>query len=474
MDFQTVHIRINDAATGQPTPVRLRVGTGDRYFPPLGRPEVIPDDVGASVGGSLCLGDRNYAYIDGSCETRLPVGPLQVEISKGPEYAPVAETVELRAGQLSLRLGIERRFDMATEGWYAGDTHARFLTPHGAVLEGAAEGLHIVNLLASEARPPDLLYFSGQEPALERFGCMVVANTLNDGGDLGRLSLLNCHRMVFPLTLPAAGFERYALADWCQQCHRKGGLAIWPRFPAAPGEAIANLILGQVDAVEWTAAEPFGSKGLPEWYRLLNLGFRVPLVGGSGKDSNAVPLGSVRTYAYLGAKRGLHYGHWIKAVQNGHSFVTRGPLLRLRAGGLVPGQTVGDDGATAVREIPVLLEAFGVAAFERAELVRDGTVVAAATPDTNNVARLSVNIDPATSGWLAAKCWSADGLVAHTSPIYLAGGQRTRDPAVAESLFRQLEWLASFAEGCATDAEQQRHLAEIAARARSELERRVR
>ena len=473
MDWQIVHIRINDAATGQPTPVRLRLGSDHRYFPPLGRPDVIPVEWGESVGGCLQIGNRSYSYIDGSCEARLPAGQLHVEISKGPEFAPVHETVELLPGQLSLRLGITRRFDLAAEGWYAGDTHAQFLTPHAAALEGAAEGLQTVNLLASAAYLPDLLHFSGQVPALESHGSTVVTNTLNDGGDLGRLSLLNCHRIVFPLTLDAAGFERYTLADWSQQCHRKGGLAVWPRFPAEPGEAIANLLLGAIDAVEWTAPDPFAVAGLPEWYRLLNLGFRVPLVGGSGKGSNAIPLGAARTCAYLGAKREFNYGRWIDAIRSGQTFVTRGPLLRLTVNGLGPGADVADDSAANQTPIAAQVEAFAVEPFERVELVRDGEIVADAMPDADNVARISANVAPGISGWLAARCWSADGLSAHTSPIYLGGAKPTANPALAKPLFQQLDWLTSFAEDHAADAAQERHLLEIAARARGELEKRL-
>ena len=36
--LQTVHVRVNDAATGQPTPVRIRFeGPGGEYFAPFGR-----------------------------------------------------------------------------------------------------------------------------------------------------------------------------------------------------------------------------------------------------------------------------------------------------------------------------------------------------------------------------------------------------------------------------------------------------
>jgi hypothetical protein len=486
MDYHIVHIRINDAATGQPTPVRLRLGQDSRYFPPLGRPDVIPVAWGESVGGSLRLGGRAYAYVDGACEARLPAGPLQVEIMKGPEYAWQVERVELLPGQLALRFNTERQIDWTKDGWYSGDTHAQFLTPTAAALEGGAEGLHIVNMLASEAYLPDLLEFSGQEPAHTAQGCSVAVNTLNEGGDLGRLALLSCHRVVFPLTLEAIGFERYTLADWCGQCHRKGGLVVWPHFPNQPGEAIADLLLGEIDAVEWTGAEPFGSTGLPEWYRLLNLGFRIPLVGGSGKGSNAVPLGAVRTYAQLQAPGHAHQqaneeaprltgsrgtakeliARWIEAIRAGRTFVTRSPLLRLTVNGKGPGSSLDAGGG----ELTVEAEAVSVTPFERMELVRDGEVLGTSPCDSSGRATLSDTIANGAAGWLAVRCWSADGLSAHSSPIYLSGSKRSRDSALATPLLQRLDWLQAFAEDFAADAEQQKHLLEIATKARTTLE----
>src|SRR6266849_3346328 len=87
--LQTVHVRINDAATGQPTPVRVHFCTPDgKYFAPLGRAAEFALGDHEDVGGNLLLGDKPYAYIDGTCEIRLPAGPILMEIHKGPEYTP--------------------------------------------------------------------------------------------------------------------------------------------------------------------------------------------------------------------------------------------------------------------------------------------------------------------------------------------------------------------------------------------------
>src|SRR5262249_16535359 len=125
--MQTVHVRVNDAATGQPTPVRIRfTGPDGTYHAPLGRLTDFPTGSNEDVGGNLLHGDRKYAYIDGTCEIRLPPGPTLIEVSKGPEYRPLREEIALRAGQLAVRLGVQRWRDLRREGWYAGDTRAHF------------------------------------------------------------------------------------------------------------------------------------------------------------------------------------------------------------------------------------------------------------------------------------------------------------------------------------------------------------
>src|SRR5205085_758039 len=81
--LQTVHVRVNDAATGQPTPVRIRfTDASGCYYPPFGR---LPEShIGlVECEGSVLIDGRAYAYIDGTCEINLPPGPIRVEVHKG-------------------------------------------------------------------------------------------------------------------------------------------------------------------------------------------------------------------------------------------------------------------------------------------------------------------------------------------------------------------------------------------------------
>lgn len=439
----TVHVRVNDAATGKPAPVRIRfTGPDGTVYTPFGRLSEFSTQPGEDVGGSVRLGNQTFAYIDGSCEVRLPSGPVRVEAYKGPEYLPLDEQVVLGPGKISLRLNMKRWCDLRTEDWYAGDGRAHELTPHAALLEGAAEGLAIVHLLARErppsaGRPPacnNLLAFSGSKPALSSPECIVAVNTLNAHPNLGTVALLNSHRVVFPLRFGAPdGLDNWSVADWCDQCHRKSGLVVWPDLPrlspeCPQGEALAALLLGKIDAFEISRLPSSEPDTLRHWYRLLDCGLRVPLVGSSGKESNAEVLGSVRTYARLPRGQDFDLAAWIEAVRTGRTFITNGPLLSLTVEGHKPGTVFETMPGTTVR---LRAEARSNVPFERLELLAGGTggggggdipttpsLVAAQQANGDRASCVvEVSYPAAASTWIAARCQGT--AFAHTSPVYL-------------------------------------------------------
>jgi hypothetical protein len=454
--LQTVHVRVNDAATGQPTPVRIRFNdpTGT-YFAPLGRLTSFALSLENDVGGNLRLWDKEYAYIDGTCEIRLPPGPLHVEIHKGPEYEPVDTDFQLAPGKLALRFDIRRLTDSRTEGWYSGDTHCYWLSPRAALLEGAAEGLDVVNVLAEQLYDtiPNILEFSGQEPALQGMDCVVVVGTRNSHPTLGDVLLLNTHRIVFPLTFGGPdGFDDWTLADWCSQCHRKGGLVIGDELLIAHepkrGELLADVLLGAVDALQLTEPEHAGTlplSALADWTRLLNAGFRIPLVAGSGKASNTVVLGDRRTYAHLRPGEPFSYRSWIEAIRAGRTFVSNGPLLLFTANGKEPGETL--HLGHVDEPLYCRLELRGPAVCHL-EIIANGRTVL-----TGDSPLLEGTLSAEHGGWLTARCWVRPEDVgkmvpnAQTSPIYarVAGQQPPCPPEVLSEfrghLDKMLNWI---------------------------------
>jgi hypothetical protein len=447
---------VNDE-TGEPTPVRLRLAARDgTYLPPFGRLADFPTGLGEEVGGQVQVGKQKFAYIDGTCEVALPEDTITVDVSKGPEYRPLHQQLTLGEGQLTIRLDLERWADLRPQGWYAGDVWSHCLSPQAALLEGAAEGLAVVNLLAMQLetgetnplRHPALgaiLEFSGQKPAVEGAGCAVVVNTLNLGGPLDRLILLNCHRAVYPLSIGPV--IDWALADWCDQCHRKAGLVLWPHAqafryhadgPPSGGEALADLVLGKIDGLAVDKLGNYPLLPIDHWYPLLNSGFRVPITGGSAKLSNRTVLGSVRTYAQLKPDEAFSYTAWIEAIRAGRTFVTNGPLVTFTVDGQGPGAVLSLP--TDRKKIHVRAEARSLTPFERLEIVHNGEALAAAEASGSpTTATLEGDLELPATGWLAARCresvHSLTGTIqpssAHTSPIYV---EREGEPFRADMI----------------------------------------
>ena len=419
-----VHLRFNDGATKRPIPVRLRItGPTGGTFVPLGRMPIFPCGRGEELGGHVRLGGENFTVIDGACEVPLPAGvPLRIRASHGPEYDLLDRTVTLTTGQMALRFELDRWPGAEWDGWLRCDSRAHFLSPHAAALDGAAEGLDVVNVLARASSVlardgntypvfSNIAEFSGRSPALQAHGCEVYVNTLNKHPMLGALGLLNSHRIVYPLAFGGSdGPDDWSLCDWADQCHRKNGSVTWvdafrPEAGLMGGEALAAAILGKIDAIEFDPA-PRTQSFLPWLYRLWNAGFRIPLVGGSGKESNRTALGAMRTYALpMPEKPG-----WIEAVRAGRTFITNGPLLSLAF----------DAGSVTAR-------ADSRVGFEKLEVIADGRVLAT-SPAVSGRAEITCSI-PSEVGWIAARCiggapsalYPGGPVFAHTSPMAIAG-----------------------------------------------------
>jgi hypothetical protein len=472
----SVHVRVNDAATGKPTPARLRfLDRAGNYHAPLGRLAQFATASGEDVGGSVRLGPARFAYIDGTCEVRLPAGPITVEAFKGPEFLPLRREITLGPGQISLRLEVEAWTDLRAEGWYSGDTRCHELPPHAALLEGQAEDLDFVHLLARErpaveGRPAaytNLLAFSGTQAAMEGPGCAVVVNTLNVHPVLGSVALLNCHRAVFPLRFGGPdGEDDWSVADWCDQCRRKSGLVVWPDLPRLSpehpqGEALAAVLLGKVDAFEVSSFGDAEPAVLGHWYRLLECGCRLPLVGGSGKDSNTVALGAVRTYARLPEEQDPGVETWIEAVRAGRTFVTNGPLLGLTVEGEGPGALLRSP--PQGRTVQLRATARSPGAFDQLEVLAGGIVVAGKpTSGNRREAVVETEVEVKEPTWIAARCWAKDPggdgqcAYAHSSPVFVeVEGQEPRADAAAAGellalLQRTREWVVQEAR-CPTE-----------------------
>ena len=475
-----IHGKVTDAATGKPTPVRLAFYSRDgRYIPPYGHRTEVDAGTFKDWGADLKLGDNSYAYVDGTFQIELPVGEVYVEITKGFEYAPRRQQLNIQAGQRQLNLDIARTLDFRSTGWITADTHVHFLSPSTAVLEGQAEGLNIINLLATQWGE---LFTNVGDLAVDTLTSgdgetVVWMGTENRQHILGHMAVLG--KAVFPM---AAGGPRESyhgdpvwdtLADWADAGRKQGGLAVSVHFPYPAGEQAADVVLGKIDAVEMF---PDSGLRLQHWYRALNCGYRLPVVGGTDKMGAGTPVGGSRTYAYMRGEP-LNSANWAKAVRAGNTFMTTGPLLLFQADGRAPGEDIrlGHGGGT----IEVVAHAQSVTPIHRVDVMWNGRVAASHEHrEGTREITLKEHIRVTGPGWLAARCTSKlrPRLTAHTSPVYVqVPGRDTLSETAATYMLTQIEAAQIWVETLATrpDPERFERVRKVFTDARAMLHRRL-
>src|SRR6266581_519031 len=341
-----VRTAVVDDETGQPVPCRVHFRSPDGIpYQPHGHHSRVNANMGTwhlDVGGDLRLGSISYAYIDGTCQGWLPRGEVLVDVARGFEYEPLRTRVTIAPGQQELTLRLKRWCNMNAQRWFSGDTHVHFLSTHGSHTEASGEDLNVVNLLLSQWGH---LFTNTEEftggPSVSQDGRTIVyASQENRQHMLGHLTLLGLKKPVMPWCSDGpseaemGGTLEVTMSDWADRCHAQGGTVILPHLPNPNGEPAAMLATGRVDAVEFLrhGAEHPGLSGMynhVEYYRYLNGGYRLPLVGGTDKMSSDVPVGLYRTYVFIPPEQDFTYETWCANLAAGRTFMSGGPIISL-------------------------------------------------------------------------------------------------------------------------------------------------
>ena len=464
---------------GNPAAVRIHLhGKNGEYLPPLGNhrrvnPYWFEDNYGEFVN-SL----NQYAYIHGHCEVEVPLGEVFVEISRGYEIKPIRTSIEVGTETDEFTFKLEKVLDWRERGWVTADTHVHFLSPQTALLEGAAEGVNVVNLLASQWGEmfSNVSDFDGRSTlGAKDFGgdgeFLVRVGTENRMQVLGHISLLGYSgAMIHPLCSGGPSESAIgdaldvSMAEWAQRCIEQNGLVVLPHAPSPQAERAADIVLGLVHAIEMMTFNPFDGQitpyGLLDWYRYLNLGYQTPVVGGSDKMNAASLLGGIRTYAHLGA-RDFTYENWMDAVKAGNTFVTVGPLLELQVEGQAPGSTLELPAGGGTVNVSWRVESAAMP-LQKVEVVLGGFAVAEQTLDGALSSTGSEDIRISESTWIALRVRGSHAgnkgdIAAHSSCVQIpVDGKRPfrRDDAIA--VLEQIEGALAFVDTLAPRPEAQR------------------
>jgi hypothetical protein len=433
-----VHVSVVDDTTGRPVPCRVHFCSAAGVpYQPHGHHNHVAQNLGSwhyDVGGDVRLGQRSYAYIDGTCQGWLPRGDVVVDVARGFEYEPRRQTVRIEPGQRDLTLRIRRVADMASEGWWSGDSHVHFLSTPGAQLEQKGEDLRVVNLLQSQwgALFTNTEDFSGRPSIVDGGSFITYVGQENRQHMLGHALLWGLKEPVMPWCSDGpdeaelGGALDATLSDWADRAHAQGGTVVSAHFPNPNGEPAVLVATGRADAVEMLT---HSDDAIVEYYRYLNSGYRLPLVGGTDKMSGGVPVGLYRTYARLDEE--FSYEAWCRAVRSGRTFLSGGPLVMLSVDGREPGDTVELSGPGTVSIHAAVRSIFPLGSIE---IVRNGEVVARAEANGGRQAEISEELRIDGNSWIACRAFGVDNhldewgrlVFAHTSPVYVAcGGEWT-------------------------------------------------
>jgi TolB protein len=420
---------------------------------------------------SVVTGDY-YFQTESPFSVELPVGTATIEAIKGFEYYPAKQIVSIRQrATTTATLRLKRMIKLA--GWYSGDNHMHMdyggtfrMTPASLVTEMEAEDLNVVNAFPTnnQTRLQDMQYFIGKPDPHFRANRLLYFNEEYRPSFAGHLDLENLKKLFFPVydgypgTPYAANYPSNAQVE--DSIHSQGGFVGYAHPYLIPRgedpsqvdyggarEFPADVALGKLDFYDvmsvWT--DDFVAQGV--WYRLLNLGFRVPISAGSDVMTTywrAPTVGSTRVYVHSGPK--LSYADYMNAMLKGHGFVTNGPLLIFTVNGKEPGDEL--DLPSGGGPLNVRAEASSIVPMDQIDIIENGKVVYTQKASNRNHIQLSTSIPVEASAWVAVRVTGParqhllmDRYVyAHSDPVYVrVAGTELRSTEDAQYFIRWMD-----------------------------------
>lgn len=463
-------IVVRDAETNQATPCRINVvgPDGNFYQPPAN--DLTPY---ALTGQWPRAGRGNredkapiryygrFFYSRGESTVEVPPGPVRVEVWKGLEYCPRTVAVDARAGnEQMVEIDLSPPTAMDQLGYWSGDVHLHLRR------SSDADDQRIFDLLDAE----DIGYgavLAFNEPAGPYAGFMEsMATAQSRGLGIGSIRSRGKRQIVSGQEYRSSTYGHLNLYlrddlvltgvranadDWPlygeigRQTQLAGGYACYAHGGYA--QAIyADLVRGNINAVELLQFGVYRGIGLADWYRVLNAGFRLPCTGSSDYPA-CRKLGDCLTYVFH--EGSPTFPQWLRAAAEGRSFVTTGPLVLLEVGDRRPGDIVRlekDDTARLVARVRVRCE---VAPVTHVQLIVGGRVAHQWQPSAEDARQhwleFEAPVEAAASSWVAARAFSKSPLgepdaEAHTNPIYIyRDGKAPFDTAAVDALIERID-----------------------------------
>lgn len=432
-------------ASGKPVPTRVSVqGSDDRAHAPPAAWMHADDGFDRAKAGT----EAHYFHCASPCSLDVPAGATQVTVQHGFANALWRKCIDVAAGR-------DKTVDVALAAqplppefgdWISADLHVHMNygghyrnTPEHLAWQAQSEDLDLVeNLIVNkEERIPDIAWFG--KPGIDTRPRISHAQEFHTSfwGHLGLLNLRDHY-----ITPDFSAYRHTALGSpWphngviADLAHAQQGLVGYvhpfdttpdPVNDASLTNALpADVAHGKVDYMEVVGFSDHKATA-SVWYRLLNLGYRIPTGAGSDTMANYAslrgPVGMNRVF--LDTQGRIDDDAVFAALKAGHGFATNGPLLGLLVDGHKPGETIASKHPT----YRVALRSF--VPVDHLELVSNGEVVKRfdLTGDRMHFDAEGA-LDLPHGGWLLLRAWNdgADPLLldlypyATTNPVWLEG-----------------------------------------------------
>jgi Tol biopolymer transport system component len=402
--------------------------------------------------------ERHYVYVNPSEEFVVPTGRVTLETSKGPGYHLDKRTIEIAAGETKeIRITLQPLQLPWNSGeyWTSADLHVHMNyggtyqnDPEWLRTIASGEGVQVVNNLAvnKEQRFPDIEFVDFTANSENQSGARIVQGQEFHTSYWGHRGILNLkdHLLLpgyagYPNTAAASLFPMNA--DVYDMAHAQGALvgAVHPfdEVPdpfAIPAQRITDelpvdVALRKLDYIEIVGFSDHKSTAAV-WYKLLNLGFKLPAGGGTDATTNyAAPIrgqvGFDRVYVRTPAWP-VNLETWMDALKQGRSFATNGPLIEFTLGSKIVGSELKFDAPQTA--VPFVAKLRSFVPVDHLEVVCNGQVAQSLKLEgARDAADATGTLPLRDSGWCLLRAGSDKAqypvmdnyAYATTSPVYV-------------------------------------------------------
>ena len=391
---------------------------------------------------------HDHFICSGRVAADVPMGTYSYEVERGPEYERMSGEIQTIDGKsASVNVTLKRIAQLREEGWYSGDLHV-----HRPVAEierlMLAEDLDFAPVIDWwNARGRDL--DQADQTVFQIDGHRLYSiRAGEDEREGGALLYFGLNR---PLDLNVKSREFPSPMQFVQQA-RELDQRVWIDIEKPFWWDVPTwLATGQMNSIGFANNHMCRSKmylseawGRPRdlerlpnprgngfwtqeiYYHILNSGIRIPPSAGSASGVLPNPVGYNRVYVQLpesapSTPREFTREAWFDGLSAGRSFVTNGPLLRVRVNGNWPGKAL-----KLTEDNPLQLE-FSIHVTSNdpvssVEVLHNGQVIETISCSDKTDQQLSATLSIDEPGWLLVRA-IADVehtfRFASTSPWYL-------------------------------------------------------